>query len=599
MHDLPDGSVGLIVTSPPYFVAKDYSKDGHQSLRHSAKAKGQIGDIEDFQEFLRELLVVWRECARVLRPNGKLVINTPLMPMLKRQFTTHENRHIFDLNAEIQHSILGDVADLFLLDTYIWNRTNPSKKLMFGSYPYPTNFYAQNTVEFVSAFVKAGKPPVMPREVRDASRLSQDEWVTYTKQIWDIPVPNKGDSAFGVHSALMPEELARRCIRLFSFVGDLVLDPFAGSGTTLKVARDLGRRFVGYELVESYRSAIELKVGSGVCIAPSPAPAVEPLSLGKERGRTGQKDDWLARNLDSIVVADCIEFLERIPPRSVDLACVDPPYNLGKGTWDKWSSLEEFMQFTRSWLSPLLLTLKPGAGLFVFNTPQNAAHILVFLEAHGCRLQNWITWDKRDGFTATRRRFVPAQETILYLTTPGGLPTFNADAVRVAYQSTDRIAAAKKTGILKNGKRWYPNEKGRLCSDVWHISSERHKTKESGRVKSSEHPTPKPLDLIERIILAASNPGDVVLDCFVGTGTVPVAAAKHGRHFLACDTDVKFVKLAKERVAREVSGPGDASGQDPSKASSTTRNGDGSLPARENRKTRLSRHSPSAAQPTP
>ena len=261
MSEVPDESVHLIVTSPPYFNVKDYSKDGYQIRRHSTKHNGQdLGGLNDYPAYIDGLLKVWKECERVLKPNGKICINVPLMPMLKKRYDTHYNRHVFDLNSSIQSSIL-EKTGLFLLDVYIWNRTNPTKKLMFGSYPYPRNFYAQNTIEFISVYVKDGKPDYRVSAKRKSeSALTQDEWVEFTKQIWNIPVPNKSDSAFGKHAAIMPEEIPYRCIRLFTFVGDSVLDPFAGSGTTLKVARDAGRHFVGYEVYPAYRQLIEKKI---------------------------------------------------------------------------------------------------------------------------------------------------------------------------------------------------------------------------------------------------------------------------------------------------------------------------------------------------
>ena len=136
MSELPDNSVHLVVTSPPYFNIKDYSLDGYQKNKKGEKVRGQIGDIQNYKRYIDEMLKVWKECERALKPNGKLVINTPLMPMLKKNFNTHYNRHIFDINSDIEHSILNNTK-LFLLDVYIWNRTNPSKRLMFGSYPYP------------------------------------------------------------------------------------------------------------------------------------------------------------------------------------------------------------------------------------------------------------------------------------------------------------------------------------------------------------------------------------------------------------------------------------------------------------------------------
>jgi len=262
MSEIPDNSIHLVITSPPYFNIKDYSLDGYQKNKRTKKIKGQIGDIPNYKKYINEMLKVWKECERVLKPNGKLVINTPLMPILKKNLNTHYNRHIFDINSDIEHSVLNNTK-LFLLDVFIWNRTNSSKKLMFGSYPYPRNFYAQNTTEFITVYVKDGlSENNLPAEIKEKSKLTEKEWVEFTKQVWNIPIPNKNDLAFGEHSAIMPEEIVRRCIRLYTYVGDVVLDPFAGSGTTLKVAKELKRNFVGYEISKSYEKIINLKLGS-------------------------------------------------------------------------------------------------------------------------------------------------------------------------------------------------------------------------------------------------------------------------------------------------------------------------------------------------
>ena len=183
MTELPDNSVQLVVTSPPYFNIKDYSLDGYQKDKRSEKIRGQIGDIADYKKYVNEMLQVWKECERVLKSNGKLVVNTPLMPMFKKVLDTHFNRHIFDINSDIEHSILNGTG-LFLLDVFIWNRTNPSKKLMFGSYPYPRNFYAQNTIEFITVYVKDGPSENnLPKDIKEKSKLTEKEWVEFTKQI--------------------------------------------------------------------------------------------------------------------------------------------------------------------------------------------------------------------------------------------------------------------------------------------------------------------------------------------------------------------------------------------------------------------------------
>lgn len=261
MAEIPEGTVDLIVTSPPYFCIKDYSRNGHQDRAHSERVKGDYGAIENYEEYLAALMSSWQECHRVLKPNGKLAVNAPVMPIPKSMMSTHHNRHALNIYSDIEHAILSGIDGIYLMDVYVWNRTNPTKKLMFGSYPYPRNLYAQNTVEFIGIFVKEGKPERPNPEAKALSALSQEEWLQYTSQVWNIPVPGQTDAGWGKHTALMPEEIARRCIRMFSLVGDCVLDPFAGSGTTLKAALELQRNFIGYEIYPGYAPVIAKKLG--------------------------------------------------------------------------------------------------------------------------------------------------------------------------------------------------------------------------------------------------------------------------------------------------------------------------------------------------
>lgn len=261
MNNIDDNTIDLVITSPPYFNIKDYSKDGKQENVHSDKKDNDLGAYDEYDEFINGLLEVWKECERVLVPNGKLIINTPLMPIKKSDYSSHYNRDVFNLDADIQYSIRKN-TNMFLYDLYIWNRTNPTKSLMFGSYPHPGNFYAQNTSEFISVYVKDGKPKKRDKDFKKQNLISQDEWINYTRQIWDIPIPNKSDLAFGEHSAIMPEEIIRRCITLFTYQNDIVLDPFCGSGTTLKVAKEMNRQYVGYELYENYSDIINKKLQS-------------------------------------------------------------------------------------------------------------------------------------------------------------------------------------------------------------------------------------------------------------------------------------------------------------------------------------------------
>lgn len=259
MSEVDDESITLIVTSPPYWIVKDYSLDGYQRLQRHAKLDGQIGDIEDYQDYLQALTAVWKECERVLKPNGKLCVNAPIMPIPKRLKNADHTRFVVNIYTSIEGEILAK-TNLKLMDVYIWERTNPTKRLMFGSYPFPPNFYAQNTSEFIGVFVKEGEPERKPREVKEASKLTEEEWVEYTKQVWRIPIPHTGDQAYGSHPAIMPLEVAERLVRLYSFVGDVVLDPFMGSGTTAKAALNHQRHYIGYEIDPSYKDVIERKL---------------------------------------------------------------------------------------------------------------------------------------------------------------------------------------------------------------------------------------------------------------------------------------------------------------------------------------------------
>lgn len=242
MEQIPSGSIRLIVTSPPYFNVKDY------------QTEGQIGRTEStYNEYLQRMIPVWQECFRVLKPNGKLVINSPIMPMKKSEVNTHHNRDIFNINNDIERTIF-DSTDFYLYGTVIWDKGS-TDQLMMGSYPYPPNFYFLNTIEFINILVKDGKPEKIDKERKEASRLSKEEWREYISTIWRFS-PEK-DRA---HPAPYPLELPSRVIRLFSYVDDIILDPFMGSGTTAIAALETGRNFVGYEINPEYVAMAEARI---------------------------------------------------------------------------------------------------------------------------------------------------------------------------------------------------------------------------------------------------------------------------------------------------------------------------------------------------
>lgn len=246
--------------------------------------------------------------------------------------------------------------------------------------------------------------------------------------------------------------------------------------------------------------------------------------------------------LDRVYRCDVLALLSALEDESVDLAIADPPYNMGKGEWDTFPDENAYHAFMDAWLDALLPKLKPTASLYLFNNACNSAHTLVRLESRPLILRNWITWYKKDGFSSTHKKYVNSQETILFYTR-GQEYTFHPDDIRVPYLSTERMKHAAKKGILKNGKRWFPNPQGRLCSDVWEISSRRHKEKVNGKILTPAHPTQKPLEMIERMVLASSSPGDVVLDLFSGTGTTSLVAQRLGRRFVGCELCEEYLDI--------------------------------------------------------
>lgn len=252
--------------------------------------------------------------------------------------------------------------------------------------------------------------------------------------------------------------------------------------------------------------------------------------------------------INKVYCEDVFAFLEKLEPESIDLAIIDPPYNLNQCDWDTFDSAEAFMSFTERYLKKVIQALKPTGSLYIFNTAFNSALILNFLYSQGMCYKNWITWYKKDGFSSCRKRYTNNQETILLFTKADKGYTFNCDDVRVPYLSGDRIKAAQKKGILKNGKRWFPNPNGKLCTDVWEFPSVRLTNKKGGKTVKQKHPTPKPEGMIERMIKASSNKGDLVLDLFSGTGTTAYCAKKLGRRFIACDNNEEYCSIINERL---------------------------------------------------
>ena len=187
---LPEESVALSVTSPPYWNVVDYG------------VEGQIGQTS-YEDYLEELGEVWRETARVLIPNGKLAIVTPVMPIPKSQIGDQHTRHLKNIASDIEASILRDVPGLHRFSLFVWKKQTTTK--MFGSYPFPPNIYEDNTIEFVNVYVKDGPPPQIPKTAKEPSRLTQQEWLNLSMQIW--PMYPEDVKRTGGHPAPFPTVL--------------------------------------------------------------------------------------------------------------------------------------------------------------------------------------------------------------------------------------------------------------------------------------------------------------------------------------------------------------------------------------------------------
>lgn len=254
--------------------------------------------------------------------------------------------------------------------------------------------------------------------------------------------------------------------------------------------------------------------------------------------------------INTIEMKDVFEYLDGVTDNSIDLAIIDPPYNLDQGEWDSFASSNDFLDFTQAYLEKVVSKISKNGSLYIFNTSRNCAYILMILEKLDMKFKNWIVWYKKDGFSSCKRKYVNNQETILFFTKSDKY-TFNYDLIREPYSSTERISAAVKKGILKNGKRWYPNPNGKLCSDVWNFTSVRLMKKEKGKTIKQNHPTPKPELMIERMILASSNEGDLVMDLFSGTGTTAYIAKKNKRKFTGCENNPFYIELIERRLNDE------------------------------------------------
>jgi len=243
MIEVPDKYVLLIITSPPYWQLKDYGCDT------------QIGYNDTYEKYINNLNLVWNECYRVLNNGCRLCIN------IGDQFASsvlYGRYKIIPIHTEIIKFCENIGFDY--MGAIIWNKvttTNTSGgATIMGSYPNPRNGILTLDYEYILIFKKDGKISKVSKEIKDQSKMTKEEWRQYFKGHWNFAGEKKKK-----HVAMFPEELPKRLIKMFSFVGETVLDPFCGSGTTSLACKNLDRNSIGYEINENYSDIIKNKVG--------------------------------------------------------------------------------------------------------------------------------------------------------------------------------------------------------------------------------------------------------------------------------------------------------------------------------------------------
>lgn len=231
-----DESVHLVLTSPPYWTLKEYPKNACQ-----------LGMIEDYDSFHDELDKVWRHCLRVLVPGGRLVCVVGDVCLSRRR---HGRHMVMPMHADIV--VRARKIGFDNLSPIFWYKiANANYEVENGSSflgkPYEPNAIIKNDVEFILMLRKPGGYRQPTEEQRKTSRLSKEEYQEWFQQVWNL----NGEST-KFHPAPYPEELAYRLVRMFSFAGDTVLDPFMGTGTTSIVSARCGRNSIGVDVEPTF-----------------------------------------------------------------------------------------------------------------------------------------------------------------------------------------------------------------------------------------------------------------------------------------------------------------------------------------------------------
>ena len=235
LEQIASETIQLAVTSPPYWSARDYEH------------KNQIGYNQTFEEYSESLMKIWKEAVRTLLPDGKIAVNIGNIYYNK----DGEKRKIVANLMNLVWNQLNSFDNLRYMGTIHWEKSTLRKrKVLMGSYPYPSAFLISTSLEAIFVFRKTGDRKVAP-EIKELSKITKAEFRKLRAPIWRI------NGVSNDHPAPFPHELPRRLIKMYSFVGDKILDPFLGSGTTLVEAARLSRNSIGVEVNKGYSKVMQ------------------------------------------------------------------------------------------------------------------------------------------------------------------------------------------------------------------------------------------------------------------------------------------------------------------------------------------------------
>jgi len=244
--------------------------------------------------------------------------------------------------------------------------------------------------------------------------------------------------------------------------------------------------------------------------------------------------------INTIIVGDCIEGMRRLPDSVADLIIADPPYNLNKdfGAWKETERKEQWLPWSKEWLAQCERILKPGASIFVYGIHHHLCWIQCHMYEMGLIYRRQIIWYYENGFAGYKNTLAAHYEPILWFS-KGESYTYNP--IREPYKSTERL----KNKITKNGKLWTPHPDGRMAGDVWRYPVLAGRRFADEKV---DHPTQKPLSISSRIVNHFSNPDELVVVPFAGSGSECVAALSAGRKFIGFELNPDYVAIANQRL---------------------------------------------------